>query len=121
MKARIPVRFEIRMAWRETRPALKRFIFLISIIALGVGSLTGIKGFSHALQRAMSRSARELIAADLSVSMTGALSQKDLAVLLSLTARGASLTRVTETLSMASSDSSPAPVLCSVKAVDPQQ
>ena len=121
MKVRIPARFEIRMAWRETRPALKRFAFLVSIIALGVGSLTGIKGFSHALQLAMSRSARELIAADLSVSMTGTVSQKDSDVLRSLTARGASLTRVTETLSMASSDSSPAPVLCSVKAVDPQQ
>ena len=121
MKMRIPVRFEIRMAWRETRSALKRFIFLVSIIALGVGSLTGIKGFSHALQRAMSRSARELIAADLSVSMTGAPGKKDFEVLQSLNGRGASLTRVTETLSMASSDNAPAPVLCSVKAVDPLQ
>ena len=121
MKKQIPIRFELRMAWRETRPALKRFAFLVSIIALGVGSLTGIKGFSHALQRAMSRSARELIAADLSVSMTGTLSRKDLDVLQSLSRRGAALTRVTETLSMASSDNSPAPVLCSVKAVDPQQ
>jgi putative ABC transport system permease protein len=121
MKAQISIRFEMRMAWRETRPALKRFVFLVSIIALGVGSLTGIKGFSHALQRAMSRSARELIAADLSVSMTGPLGRKDLDVLQTLSGRGASLTRVTETLSMASSDTSPAPVLCSVKAVDPQQ
>ena len=57
------------MAWRETRPALRRFAFLIGTVALGVGALTGIKGFSHALDRAMSRSARELIASDLSVRM----------------------------------------------------
>ena len=48
VKIHTPARFEFLMAWRETRPALKRFVFLASIIALGVGSLTGIKGFGHA-------------------------------------------------------------------------
>ncbi|NWG14693.1 MAG: hypothetical protein HXY20_14295, partial [Acidobacteria bacterium] len=102
MKLPIPFKFETRMAWRESRPALKRFAFLVITISLGVGAITGIKGFSHALDRAMARSARELIAADLSVRMTSMPDGGDLQTLLSLRARGAELTRITETLSMAS-------------------
>ncbi len=107
------------MAWRETRPALKRFAFLAVTISLGVGAITGIKGFSHALNRAMSRSARELIAADLSVRMTSAPDEGDLQTLLSLKARGAEMTRITETLSMASAETAAVPLLCTVRAVDP--
>ena len=72
---------EFRMAWRETKPALKRFLFMISAIALGVGSLSGLKGFSQALDRAISRSARDLIAADMTVRMNSLPSNKDLSVL----------------------------------------
>ncbi len=111
--------FEFRLAWREIRPALKKFLFMVTAIALGVGSLTGIKGFSHALDRAMARSARDLIAADLAVRLSSVPKPEDLKVLQTLVERGALMTRATETFSMAAAKDTP-PLLCSVKAVDPE-
>src|SRR5688572_592812 len=111
--------FEMRMAWREIRPAFKKFLFMITAIALGVGALTGIKGFSSALDRAMSRSARDLISADLSVRINKIPDQREQQVLDKLVEMGAELTRVTETLSMASTSSSSRPILVTVKAVEP--
>jgi len=114
------IRFELRMAWRETRPAFRRFLFLTLAIALGVGALTGLKGFSAALNRSIARSARDLIAADLSVRFSSLPNQKEIAVLESLTAQGARLSRTTETLSMVSSSKTSDPILSEIRAVDPQ-
>jgi len=115
-----PLSFEFRLAWRETRPALRKFLFLTAAIALGVGSVTGIKGFSRALDRSMSRSARDLIAADLAVRFNSLPKPAELRILQQLTNLGAEQTRVTETLSMASAGSSSPPLLATVKAVDPR-
>jgi putative ABC transport system permease protein len=113
------LRFEFRMAWRETRPALRKFAFMAVAIALGVGALTGIKGFSRALERAMSRTARDLIASDLSVRMNFVPPGEEPAVFTELVNRGAQMTRVVETMSMASAAGAAQPVLSNVKAVDP--
>jgi putative ABC transport system permease protein len=112
--------FEIRMAWRETRPALIKFLFLILAIALGVGALTGLKGFSKALDRSIFKSAKDLIAADIAVRFNSLPPPKEIETLESLAAQGAKLSRTTEMLSMASSAKTPAPVLSEVRAVDPQ-
>jgi putative ABC transport system permease protein len=111
--------FELRMAWRETRPAFRRFLFLIIAIALGVGALTGLRGFSVALDRSISRSARDLIAADIAVRFSSLPSPKEVEILESLTARGAQLSRTTETLSMVSSAKTSDPILSEIRAVDP--
>ncbi len=107
------------MAWREIRPALRRFAFMVLAIALGVGAVSGIKGFSQALDRAMARSARDLIAADLSVRMNSAPNDAEMRTLTGLEQRGAAMTRVTETLSMASLAGASQPVLSTIRAVDP--
>lgn len=112
--------FELRLAWRDIRPSLRKFLFMVTAIALGVGSLTGIKGFSQALDRAMARSARDLVAADLAVRMNFSPNQDELGVFESLARRGCEMTRVTETLSMASAAKSSRPLLSNVKAVDPR-
>ena len=117
---RMSIAFEIRMAWREIRPVYKRFLFLVVAIAVGVGALTGLKGFSKALDRSIARSARDLVAADLAVRFSTPATQKEIASLGSLTARGAEISRTTETLSMVSSAKSPVPILSEVRAVDPQ-
>jgi len=111
--------FELRMIWRETRPAMKRFLFVIAAIALGVGALTGLKGFSRALDQAIHRSARDMIAADMAVRMNSTPGERDLRILESLVDRGARLTRTTETLSMVSPVKSSSPVLSQIRAVDP--
>ncbi len=107
------------MAWRETRPAFKRFLFMIMAIALGVGCLTGLKGFSQALDRSISKSARDLIAADMVVRMNSLPNPDEVQVLESLIQRGAQLTRTIETLSMVSSTKTPNPILSDIRAVDP--
>ena len=112
--------FEIRMAWREIRPAVKRFLFLVSAIALGVAALTGLKGFSQALDRSISRAARDLIAADLAVRMNSIPTREEMAVLESLVHKGANLTRSTETLSMVLPAGTSNPILCNIRAVDPE-
>jgi putative ABC transport system permease protein len=110
---------EFRMAWREIRPTAGRFAFMVAAIALGVGSLTGIKGFSQALQAAMLRSARDLIASDLSVRLSSSPNKEETAILESLDQYGVALTRITETLSMVSATKGQPPILSSIKAVDP--
>ena len=112
--------FEIRMAWRETRPVMKRFLFLVVAIALGVGALTGLKGFSLALDRSISRSARDLLAADLAVQFRSLPNQKDISALESLERKGAIMTRTTSTLSMVSPINDSTPILSSIRAVDPK-
>jgi putative ABC transport system permease protein len=112
--------FEIRMAWREIRPSIKRFLFLTTAIALGVGALTGLKGFSRALDRSISRAARDLIAADLAARMNSIPTPKEVEVLESLVQKGADLTRTTETLSMVLPAKASNPILCNIRAVDPK-
>ncbi len=112
--------FEIRMAWRETRPAFKRFVFMIMAIALGVGCLTGLKGFTQALDRSILRSARDLIAADMTARMNTLPTPDEIRLLESLVQRGAELTRTTETLSMTSPLETSDAILCEIRAVDPE-
>jgi putative ABC transport system permease protein len=111
--------FEVRLAWRETRPVWKRFLFLILAVALGVGALTGLKGFSRALERSIKASSRDLIASDMVVRMNTPVSPEDFAVLESLEKQGAEMTRTTETLSMVSAGGGADTILSDVRAVDP--
>ena len=56
-----------KIAWRETRASSGRFVFVILAVAAGVGSLTGVRGFSRAFHTILQRDARGFMAADLSV------------------------------------------------------
>lgn len=111
--------FEIRMAWREIRSAYRRFLFLVISIAFGVGALTGLKGFSEALALSIARSARDLVAADLALRFSTPATEKEIVSLESITARGAEISRTTETLSMVSPTKSSIPILSEIRAVDP--
>src|ERR1700722_19734540 len=56
-----------KIAWRETRASSGRFLFVILAVAAGVGSLTGVRGFSSAFHTMLQRDARSFMAADLTV------------------------------------------------------
>ncbi len=109
----------LRMAWREARASGGKFVFVILAVAVGVGALTGVRGFSQAFRGALLREARTLMAADLSVRTFNAPSAEQLRAIEELGASGVDLTHITETVSMMSSPGSPRPLLVSVKAVDP--
>jgi len=105
------------MAWRETRAAPAKFVLLVMSVALGTGALTAVTGFNASVHYTLSREARALMAADLSLRLPVRPSQADLDTIDSLQSQAIRTTRVTETVSMASAGSRP-PVLVSIKGAD---
>ena len=89
-------RFPYRMAWRETLGAWRHFVFFFISIALGVSALVSVSLFSANLERAIQREARNLMAADIEVRTTRALTPADAAVLASLDSRGISRVHLSE-------------------------
>jgi putative ABC transport system permease protein len=114
-----PYRTATRIAWRETRASSARFIFVILAVAAGVASLTGVRGFSRAFHTMLQRDARTFMAADLTVRTFQLPTPAQTAEMDQLKGRGVERTQITETLTMASPPNGAAPLLISVKAVDP--
>jgi len=119
MNPQLPWRAAIRIAWREMRAARTRFLFVVLAVAVGVGSLTGVRGFSHSFRRLLLREARTLMAGDLSARVFALPTPEQDTVLHDLDSRGVRRTWITETVTMASSAATPDPLLVSLKAVDP--
>jgi putative ABC transport system permease protein len=111
-------RTALKIAWREGRASSVKFAFVILAVAVGVGALTGVRGFSRAFHLMLVREARTLIASDLSVRTFALASPEQEAAMRQLAARGVEHTWITETVSMAATGNKP-PLLVSVKAVDP--
>ncbi|MCI0432950.1 MAG: ABC transporter permease, partial [Gemmatimonadetes bacterium] len=88
-------------------------------VAVGVGSLAGVRGFSRAFREMLLRDARVLMAADLSVRLFELPRPRQLDMLASLEKRGVRRTWITETVSMMGSAQVAEPVLVAVKAVEP--
>src|SRR5688572_8255999 len=109
-----------RIAVREARASRGKFLFVIAAVALGVGCLTGVRGFSQSFKSMLLREARSVMAADVSLRIFGDTTAEQEALLTTLASRKAVNTRVTETMSMVSSGASPDPVLVTLKAVDPK-
>ncbi|MGD0303145.1 MAG: hypothetical protein ABSE86_39260, partial [Bryobacteraceae bacterium] len=51
-----------KIAWREARSSSFKFLFVILAVAVGVGSLTGVRGFSRAFHEMLLSQARTLMA-----------------------------------------------------------
>jgi putative ABC transport system permease protein len=109
----------IRIAWREMRASRAKFLFVILSVAIGVGSLTGVRSFSRSFRHMLLSEARNLMAGDMTVRVFAMPGAEQSAVLDALAARGVRRTWITETVTMAASASTPDPLLISVKAVDP--
>lgn len=108
-----------RIAWREMRASRSRFLFVVLAVAVGVGSLTGVRGFSRSFRHMLLSQARTLMAGDLSARVFALPTPEQEGVLNRLAAEGVRRTWITETVTMASSAGTPNPLLISVKAVDP--
>jgi putative ABC transport system permease protein len=109
--------FPFRMAWRDTRAAAGKFLFVVLSVALGATALTAVAGFNESVRYTLLREARSLMAGDISVRMPIEPSAEEVRFLEGLQAEGIRTTRVTETVSMASSGQG-APTLISVKGAD---
>jgi putative ABC transport system permease protein len=117
---RLTWRTAFKIAWREAHASSAKFAFVIVAVAIGVGSLTGVRGFSRAFYGMLLREARTLMAADLSLRVFAVPDSRQNATMEQLVRRGVRRTWITETLSMVSSDRVANPVLVSIKAVDPR-
>ena len=112
------MKFAFKMAWREARASKGRFLWAILAIAMGVGALTGVKGFNESVRFTLLAEARTLMGADLVIRLSVDPTDEELAFLESLKGRGIDFTRVTETVSMSSSNTHPQPLLSSIKSAD---
>jgi putative ABC transport system permease protein len=108
-----------KIAWRESRSSAFKFLFVILAVAVGVGSLTGVRGFSRAFHDMLLDQARTLMAADLSLRVFELPTPQQTAAMDALAKSGIDRTWITETVTMASIGAAKPPMLVSVKAVDP--
>src|SRR5215471_4530526 len=119
---RLSFRTAARIAWRETRSSIAKFIFVVLGVATGVGALSGVRGFSQSFESMLTREARTVMAADLTARQFVLPDADQTSQLDSLAAQGVDRTLITETVSMASSPTPDStPVLVSIKAVDPSR
>src|SRR5579862_9216412 len=98
---KLSFRTAARIAWRETRASLTKFIFVVLAVAAGVGALTGVRGFSDSFRDTLTREARTVMAADLTARQFLLLNADQTATLDELQQRGVDRTWITETVSMA--------------------
>ncbi|MBV9612520.1 MAG: ABC transporter permease, partial [Acidobacteriaceae bacterium] len=82
-------------------------------------ALSGVKGFGFAFKGMLLRNAKQLIAADLQAQTWNDPAPDQIEKLRSIAQKYGSMTRVTETISMAASARERIPQMVSVKAVDP--
>lgn len=113
------VRTAAKIAWREGRASAVKFTFVMAAVAIGVGSLSGVRGFSRAFHNLLLREARTLLAGDLSVRTFLMPTPEQTATMDDLAKKGIDRTWITDTISMTSSALDKPPLLVSVKAVDP--
>ncbi len=110
------------MAWRESRASSGKFLFVVLAVAMGVGSLTGVKGFSSAFHNMLLKEARTLMAADLMVRVFALPDARQNKAMDQLRQQGVERTWITETITMLSpAQGEGYPVLVSLKAVDPKR
>jgi putative ABC transport system permease protein len=119
MKPQLSWRAAVRIAWREMRASRAKFLFVVLSVATGVGSLTGVRGFSASFRHMLLGQARTLMAGDLTARVFALPTAEQQGALGDLEARGVRHTWITETVTMASSEATADPLLISVKAVDP--
>ncbi len=110
----------LKIASREARASALKFLFVAFGVAAGVGALTGVRGFSQAFRDTLRSEARTLMAADIAIRQFNLTTPEQDAAAQKYVDQGAVLTRITETVSMMDSPAGGAPLLVSIKAVDPQ-
>jgi len=120
---KLSFRTAARIAWRETRSSMVKFVFVVFGVAAGVGALSGVRGFSQSFESMLTREARTVMAADLTARQFVLPDADQTQQLDALASQAVQRTLITETVSMASpaSAADSAPVLVSIKAVDPSR
>ncbi len=111
------------IGWRDLKSAPGKFGFVVLSVAVGVAALVGVRGLSDSFRQTLNTEARSLLAGDLSARMFRAPTPEESAKIAAIADQksGIRSTWVIETVSMASVPPNPAPILVSLKAVDPAE
>jgi len=112
------------IGWRDLKSAPGKFGFVALSVAVGVAALVGVRGLSNSYRQTLGIDARSLLAGDLSARMFRAPTDEEnakIAAIAGPSSGGVRTTWVTETISMASVASAPAPILVALKAADPAE
>ncbi len=112
-------RIPARLAWRDLRRSRLRAAFIVCAMSVSIASVAGVYGAAVVARRSLGRDSRVWLAGDLAVDTTEPISDKQIAALDGLRRQGVDWTIVTWTLTVASYDQWPNPVLVEVKVVDP--
>jgi putative ABC transport system permease protein len=118
-RASFGIRTASKIAWRDLRAAPAKFVFVVLAVAVGVAALSGVKGFGYAFKGMLLRNAKQLIAADLQAQTWGLPTPEQISRMQKIADQYGSMTRVTETVSMAGSANQRLPQMVSVKGLDP--
>lgn len=110
-------RFALVHAWREGRAAPRRLALLAATVALGVGALTAINGFTANLRRSIAEQSRALLGADIRLSANHAF-DAGTDSLLTAVAAGGTVSRVTSFDAMALAPAGKSARLVDVEGVD---
>ncbi|MGD1107929.1 MAG: FtsX-like permease family protein [Terracidiphilus sp.] len=112
------------IGWRDLKSAPGKFSFVVLSVAVGVAALVGVRGLSDSFRQTLNTEARSLLAGDLSARLLRAPTPEELTKIAAIEVQSGGAIRstwVTETVSMASVSTDPAPLLVSLKAVDPAE
>ena len=110
------------IGWRDLKSAPGKFAFVVVSVAVGVAALVGVRGLSDNFRSTLLGQARSLMAADLSARIFHEPTSEELGKVAALkSGNSIRATWVTETVSMAWMQQAQAPLLVSLKAVDPAE
>jgi putative ABC transport system permease protein len=115
------------IGWRDLKSAPGKFGFVVLSVAVGVAALVGVRGFSESFRQTLGAEAKSLMAGDLSARLFREPTKEEKAKIAAIEksdGQGTGRIRttwITETISMASVPPDPAPLLVSLKAVDPTE
>ncbi|MGH7533533.1 MAG: ABC transporter permease, partial [Gemmatimonadales bacterium] len=110
------LRFALVHAWREGRAAPRRLALLAATVALGVGALTAINGFTANLRRSIGEQSQALLGADVRLAANHAFVPATDSILTAL-ARQGTISRVTSFDAMALAPKGKSTRLVDVEAV----
>jgi putative ABC transport system permease protein len=112
------------IGWRDLKSAPGKFAFVVVSVAVGVAALVGVRGLSDNFRSTLIGQARSLMASDLSARIFHEPTPEELSQVAAITTQSGNSIRSTwstETISMAWMQQAQAPLLVSLKAVDPSE
>lgn len=116
---RVPLRFALRLAWRETRAGWREFLAFLACVGLGVAALSSVATLAANLDRTLAREAKALLGGDIEVRSTRPFDEAVEAELARLRSEGADVVRVRELVGMARDPRTGRTLLVEVKAASP--